>query len=515
MPWIAIAPVALVALGSLVYYLGRAKGIASATKGSAGAAGPVAASSANPGEMLHLAAEKESPASVVAALRASQFDELDRLLRQLTESEAAEPEKGEIAALLAFQAFRSADETLEPILLKWREHSPQSPFADFALASYFDNRAWAERGHRWAKDTPESAFSDFESWRAKALPLARSAVDREPRFVEGWRLLIHLALGDPRKCIAISTEALSGLSASWRVRTALLHCLRPRWGGRYDVLDAVAKDAQRFASRNAHLHWLLGYSAYDRADLAGVDKDQDVAQRWISEALTQGGEDPQYLGESIGILRRSHRSTEALAEADRALVAWPDQVDLLKERLFCLSALGREGEAREVAERVTAIDPTDTYVANWRRWSAREAREACVSLGRNGAADIAVVRCGEAAELDVSDAESRYWLGRAHLKLEKWDLAQQAFEAALRVDPRHRESIVNLDWLHGRNQDWKPILELWTNYLELEPGDARAWLERAGTWRHAGDLAKACSDLRRACELRNEQACGYERSSCR
>ena len=51
-------------------------------------------------------------------------------------------------------------------------------------------------------------------------------------------------------------------------------------------------------------------------------------------------------------------------------------------------------------------------------------------------------------------------------------------------------------------------------YLLLEPGDAKALLERAGTHKHRGDMVAACRDLRSACEMGNAEACQLARGNC-
>jgi tetratricopeptide (TPR) repeat protein len=454
------------------------------------------------------------PSAVATALRARRFADLEVLFKRLTNAEADQPESGEVPVFLAFQALNSADPDLEPVLIEWRASDRRSPFPDLALAEHYLARAWAARGGRWASETPRVALEEFRRWRAAALPLAHSAVNKSPQLVQGWIQLVNIALGEPRQCIEAARRGVEALPASYRIRSALMNCLRPRWGGRYEAMQSVATEASRYKQRNAHLRWLDAAVALDRADQAEMDSQFERAERWLQDAFEAGGEQWQLLSQRADLRLSQGRSTEALADLDRALQLAPEHPELLDDRVRTLIALGRNAEATADLQLLTTVDPAAPRVARWRDRILKDLRESCKSLSQQGLSDTAIARCGEVLIVNPQDAEALYWRGRAFLKNGDRERATAAFESALQANPRDRESIRNLDWLYGQRQEWATVVKLWDAYLLLEPGDARALLERAGTKRRLGDMAGACGDLKHACGLGASEACDFARSSC-
>jgi regulator of sirC expression with transglutaminase-like and TPR domain len=70
---------------------------------------------------------------------------------------------------------------------------------------------------------------------------------------------------------------------------------------------------------------------------------------------------------------------------------------------------------------------------------------------------------------------------------------------------------VRLDYALSTRQAWPRILELWTRYLRVEPEDARAYRERAGTFMRLGRRGEAHADTVRACELGSSVGCSLSR----
>ena len=489
---------------------GPAAGLAAAsTAGQAARAeGGVPASS---GTQVSLEASR---ASILAAFRARRFEEIESLLSRLAAEAAADPARHELQADNAFAAFSTALPELEPLFDEWVVARRGSAVALQARARYLAARGWRARGERWAAETPDASFVEMRRWNDRASIDAWSAVRERGDLIDGWTLLVNLSLGQPRQCVKVADQGLAAVPASFRIRAALLNCLTPRWGGNYETMRTIARDAQTEAGRNPNLRWLLGFEPDDRADMALSRGEVDEAERWVAQATAQGGDYWRIRLTEVRVKVERGQATEALAAVEQALAGRPEEPDLLEQQIYLLSRLGREEETRRAIAHLASVDPGSSYLAASRSRLAREASKACETLSRNGAFREAVERCGEALASDPGDAGASFWLGRAHLKLDDELSAQAAFEAALRADPRSREAIVNLDYLYAKRGEWDRIVALWDAYLTLEPGDAKALLERAGTHRHRGDMPAACRDLRRSCELGNPQACQLARGNC-
>jgi len=76
------------------------------------------------------------------------------------------------------------------------------------------------------------------------------------------------------------------------------------------------------------------------------------------------------------------------------------------------------------------------------------------------------------------------------------------------------EVSISEPWVSSRHAllaqrgDWDGVIQRWTRYLELEPLNGQAYLERGGAYRHKGGQQSAIADARKACELGNRDACG-------
>lgn len=465
------------------------------------------------GSGAHLAPES-SRAAILAGLRARRFDEIEATLSRLADEAAANPAAHEMTADNAFSAFSTALPELEPLLDEWVIAKRDSAVPMLSRALYFSARSWRARGEKWAKDTPDESFVEMRRWTDRAATDAWSAVRQRPNLVSGWALLVNLSLGRPNECVRVARQGLDEVPTSFRIRSALLNCLEPRWGGTYEAMHTVARDAQSEIERNPNLRWLLGFESEDRASMALTRNELEVAAKWAAQAIEEGGEFWRFLLTQARVRSAEGRATEALANLDRALARWPEIDDLLEQKISVLLKLAREEEARAALAQLEAIDPASTYLAQSRGRLARAAAKECESLARNDLNREAVARCGEALAADPNDATLSFWLGRAHLKLGDDVAAERAFENTLRLSPRHRDTILNLDYLLAKRKEWDRTVALWDAYLALEPGDARGFLERGGTHHHRGDIASACRDLRRACELGNAESCQIARKNC-
>ncbi|MEK6244684.1 MAG: tetratricopeptide repeat protein [Pseudomonadota bacterium] len=85
--------------------------------------------------------------------------------------------------------------------------------------------------------------------------------------------------------------------------------------------------------------------------------------------------------------------------------------------------------------------------------------------------------------------------------------AERVLRQAVELDRRSFDARRYLDYVLMRAQRWDEILASWNEFLRLEPDHAAAYLERAGTHRHAGNAELALRDLERACSLGEAKAC--------
>ena len=108
-------------------------------------------------------------------------------------------------------------------------------------------------------------------------------------------------------------------------------------------------------------------------------------------------------------------------------------------------------------------------------------------------------------EPDNSDAY--YYRGFTNEALRNYPDALTDFIKVTKLEPDKYDAYAHIDWLYAKNKDWDKIITYWTKYLKRNPDDAKAHLERGGTYFQAGNLEKALIDARRACDLGNKEGC--------
>ncbi|TDC60761.1 tetratricopeptide repeat protein [Micromonospora sp. KC207] len=119
------------------------------------------------------------------------------------------------------------------------------------------------------------------------------------------------------------------------------------------------------------------------------------------------------------------RPVEARAAADAALAVAPDAVAPLVARGSALVDQGEYAEAARTAERLLAVGPADAY--------AQRSAAAILSGSRNG--QPALNAAWRGVELAPEESQAHLVLALVAARLRLYDLAERAYQEALRLDP--------------------------------------------------------------------------------
>ena len=105
------------------------------------------------------------------------------------------------------------------------------------------------------------------------------------------------------------------------------------------------------------------------------------------------------------------------------------------------------------------------------------------------------------------NAEAYYYRGYVNEKLKRNIEALSDFEKVVELDPDNFDSYVHIDWHYALERDWQTIVTYWNKYIERNPDDDKAYLERGGTYFRSGKLNLAMQDAKRSCDLGNTEGC--------
>lgn len=317
---------------------------------------------------------KPLPAAERARLRGlferGEFGALNAALEK-TQADFERDASTELQACEAFRRFsREGDEAR---LDEWVAATP-SHFAPYlARAEYRYETGWRARGHDWASATPEEQFRRMEESFAKAEPDLDAALGTNPRLLEAYivRLGIHNARGEEAAEDEVFGEAVSLLPRSYLLRNMMVHANLPRWGGTYDEMERIARQAVEDNPDDPAFYKLVGRIYADQADLFLGRELYDRSVTLYTKALSYG-EHSAFLEGRGRAHYRSQDYARALADLDRSLELDPDVVSA---RLLRASVRVRQGEperADEDARAAEAVSPGDPSVKRWRVWAAAQ-----------------------------------------------------------------------------------------------------------------------------------------------
>ena len=469
-------------------------------------AGPADIPPRNLGEFT-APADQGQPARVEIhrLLNGEKFTDLTRLVESKT-SLANRDIRNELELGRVMDAFYIEDPAMAALFDRWVAANPRSfaPYLARAVQSYA--LAYLERGTATADKTSEAQVAGMLRHLARVVEDVTAALSINSQLTEAYMLLIDVARmqGDQRHCGLFAARGLEIAPASFRVRTSLVACRLPRWGGSHDQVREIARLASAFVSENPDLYALNGFVAWDQGRLA----DGELALTYFDEAVKAG----PYWRFHYDRAREHFRADQfdrALADTTEALRLNPQHPEALLLHVETLARLGRLREASPQLDILKEIDAPNPDLQAFLKNAARNSTYDGYQMQQQGNLHGAVKQLTQAIQTSGGDGESYYWRGRAHLKAGNNDAALADFLEATRLAPDHFESYRNIDFIYASKGQWAPIIEQWDRYLTHAPDDPRALFERGGTYFNMGNKQAAKSDVSKACELGWREACSH------
>lgn len=302
-----------------------------------------------------------------------------------------------------------------------------------------------------------------------------------------------------RREVDDATRTCPGCS---RVRIVYLLDTTPRWGGTYDAMQAYAATCD--ARINVRCKTLPGFVDYDKADLAWIADRLPDAEALMDRAVALG-DSPLFLLERANIRNARQEYAQGLADADKGLSLWVEP-GLLAARASALASLDRWGEAPESLLAALRIEPTHSHGKSLTSWIAKGTAVEAWNDVHAGHRDEGLRLFDLAADLLPLDRDIQVYRARALLGDDDHpDIA--AIEAQVKQNPDDLRLHQRLDYALSEKRDFARIAAMWTEYIDRHPDDARAHMERSGTYFQLGRHAEANADALKACELGINEGC--------
>ncbi len=402
----------------------------------------------------------------------------------------------------AADAFDSAEPSLGLLLDEWADSS--NSFAPWlARGTHLAAVASAQRGTKWSADTSGVEFAEMRATLPVALENLERALSLRPRLVaaRSQEIWVRLLMGDAfgfQQAVRLADESCP---TCFMHRVAVMHALRPRWGGSYEAMRAYAQRAP--AAQNPKLRLLTGYVEVDRAMVADTDGRLADALEEAEKACALG-EHWAFLVKRGYAKKRAGAVDEALADLDRALVLRPGAVDALVGRAHVY--LARKDGERAGHDLLAAmrVHPTDAMAEKLYGPTVQTLIHDAWEFRNAGQRDDALRLLDLASQLAPLDGEV---LGRRVIALTDGDAGIDFLRAQADATPDDFRSHQVLDYALSEEKRFEEIALMWTAFLTLQPTEGRAYAERAGTYVQLGRKREAVADLKKACELGVTEGC--------
>lgn len=413
----------------------------------------------------------EPAAGSCPEIGASSADELDTLLHA-GEYEALD------ARLYAYLDAYKANAWCEPRLedawksMSWRHEEKPEALDDWVAGSkrpaaaltarghaYVD-AAYAARGSKWARDTPEESFRRMhELMRAGRADLLR-AIELQPDSPIPVEVLAWgaKASSGQESLIPILERHLALDPRSLAARAGVIAAFEPKWGGDLAVMHRIAAEAQPHAELNPRLVSLQGLPHGYLAWEAWRDEHLAEAHAHYTEALRFGDWGTKWSRDRSAVRRKLGDLPGALIDADRAVSLAPRFDKAWGNRARILDEMGRHEEALEAWDKAIEYAPGH-------RWYYEKRAMTLHAVGRHAEA-IADLRKATELEPDRHWSWSRLGMDLAD-GMDDCEAAVPALETAARLRPQDPRNWFFIAMCHERAGEIDRAGEVYAHYLQL------------------------------------------------
>lgn len=436
-----------------------------------------------------------------------QFETLN-LIYETFQQDFADDFDNEYSLRDAFRVFNTTVPLYEELLAEWIAYSPDDYVPHLASAHYYWTKGWRSRGTRWGKDTTQEQFKMMRQNFRKATDDVKKALDINPNLLSAYIILISIskATSDDARLQDVSQAALELFPHSFLIHAEYMSAIEPRWGGSYRQMENFAKAAEPYAQNNPRFTLLYGYIYSDQAWVLKSQKRYDEAAALSTKAMDFG--DSWIFNRDRAYIYHYYLKApdKALADVEHSIYLRPSVLGSYRLRSKIHFKNNDFAMALDDLQTAIVLDPASAETQRWQQWAGNNLMKKGHNLYQTDL-NRAIEKYNLSLMFSPENAEAHCWRGTAYARLGDLDQALDDLKNAIALNPDHFNSCRTMDYANFQNRELDQIIEYWTQFLELEPDHARAYLERAGTYYLKKDLANSLKDLKQSCDLGNKEAC--------
>lgn len=446
---------------------------------------------------------------VLALLKSKQFDELDNTLGRFEQAFKTDY-RSEFSLFDEYDTFGTADPNLSGPLNEWVALKPSSARARLARAIHEMAKGWQARGGGWTSETTNAQFQGMEDHFGIAIQDARAALKLDPSLLNGYIVLVDIydASGNAADAERAYEDGIRLFSGSLMLRVLHVNGLAPRWGGSHQKMGDLIAKTKTMESQNPALHVLEGFIDLDEGRNACNENKKEEAIRHFSDAL-KAGEFYLFLEDRAACYLEMKQYEKALADTEIALPQRPQRVRTLWLHADALASLDRVSEAVHDYDLAQKIDPLDNQVQQARRYQSSIRVNKGNQLGRSKKTDEALAELQNAILLDPTNPNAYSYHAWALGMKKDFAKANAEIEKAVLLDPQLLTTYQMADIVCNQQKRWDQAVRYWTQYLQLHPEKAEAYLARARDHYFHNEKDAAITDAKKACDLGDTEGCTH------
>lgn len=291
-------------------------------------------------------------------LKQDKPDELDRIFKGYLDSQRRDPKQPGLLDIAFINAgFDVANDNTRRIIDRWKQQSPNSPFAFAASGVQYVEAAQQARGSGWGNDLYDQQVNDMNRQLSLAFRDLDHAVSLDPSITAVYPAMIHAGglKGDDAYMYNSAEFGLKADSSNFGIRLEIMNHAQPKWGSNFGGVDAQSAEDLSLAAKNPLLRMVAQNSAVYRATCDCNPRAQ------TNRLVMQAAEKNLSSGEMIDLASEVYDANRRLAVElyGEALRFNPTNVDALRWRSQEMIALGDKQGATAAFAAVSQRFPDD------------------------------------------------------------------------------------------------------------------------------------------------------------
>jgi len=436
-------------------------------------------------------------------LIAQKFEQLNQLLEKY-QSKTDIDIAFESRLSTAYAAFEVNDQSYKQLLDSWVKATPDNYQPYLARAKFFYNQGWVARGNKWSSETKKSQIKKMKGYFIKASKDMHKVLTIDDHTIEVYSLIIRhaMSLGNAKSAESAMEKGLEINPLSYSIRYSYLISLMPRWNNSPVKAIALINNAQEYSSENPKLKLLKGIIYMDVGDRLAIQDSYNLAEKAYEKATEFGINHSITMKQGKNYFRKKDYS-KSVEFLNSAIDLYSEDGDYFYWRSKANSMLHKYNNAIQDIKLAEKLSPKDKSINTYKAWLVNRLVYRAYNTAKKRKTKFAIKLYNFAIELDSDNADLFYRRARANMTAVKFGLAVVDLKKAIELDPNDYNYYLSLDYVLAKQKKWSQIISYWSKYIELNPDDSRAYVERGGAYFHKRDFKSSLLDAKSAADMGN------------